>query len=601
MRGEVLALASDMKVDLSVPYNELPDAFKQQFLYGSDGREVSLTYENSKGRSGVITRPVEGAVNVIHRLAHDTKSKAGLDNMKKYMTKTTCSRCNGERLLEEGRLVHIGGTRYPEIMNLSIDKLRKWCHLTYKNLMSSEKQKSLPLFQKIHKRLVRIEHVGLSYISLDRSIPSLSGGEAQRLKLAMQFGTGLSNLLYILDEPSKGLHPKDYIFLMEAIVELKNCGNTVVMIEHKELFKQIADMHITMGPNAGKYGGEILDVYRKEQIEIKPNVDEILILDNSENRKATEHIHMKSVETNNLKQVSVKIPVGMMSAVIGVSGSGKSSLISKTLFPYIESHLGRSVDDKGKCFEVLGIEGICDVSYVNQKPIGSNSRSNPATYTGVFDGIRKCYSMLEGAVKKDFSKEYFSFNSKKGQCPDCNGLGEMAVNMHYMEDIYVLCNTCHGKRYSKDVLEVTRKGFNIGDLLDMEISEILPLFEDEKEIYDKLLMLDKVGLGYLNLGQSASTLSGGESQRIKLAKELYKKSCKGVLYILDEPTTGLHATDTEKIIEVLKELNEKGATIIIISHNMQLIKECEYVIELGPGAGNKGGSIVREGYLSRTD
>ena len=308
-------------------------------------------------------------------------------------------------------------------------------------------------------------------------------------------------------------------------------------------------------------------------------------------------IHIKGATTNNLKTVSARIPLGMITAVNGVSGSGKSSLISKTLLPYIESHLGKIVEEKGKCDEVIGIEGIRDVSYVSQKPIGSNSRSNPATYTGVFDSIRKCYSKLEGSKERDFGKEHFSFNSKKGQCPDCGGLGEMAVNMHYMDDIYVPCNTCHGKRYNQDVLEVKRNGLTIGDILEMEISELLSVFDDEKDIYDQLLMLQKVGLGYLKLGQSASTLSGGEAQRIKLAKELYKKSCKGVLYILDEPTTGLHASDTEKIIDVLKELNEKGATIVIIEHNMQLISECEYIIELGPEGGHKGGTIVREGYV----
>lgn len=601
MRGEVLALADDLKVNLDTPYKDLPDEFKKQFLYGSDGRKVSLSYENSKGRSGVITRPVEGAVNLIHRLVHDTKSKNGPGNMKKYMSKSTCSRCGGERLMEEGRLVHIGGTRYPEVMKMSMDTLRRWCHEAYREMTDVDKQRSLKLLQKIHARLVRIEDVGLPYISLDRSIPSLSGGESQRLKLATQFGTGLSNILYIMDEPSKGLHPKDYRFLMEAIVDLKNHGNTIVLVEHKEEFKQIADVHISMGPKAGKYGGEIVSALRNDHVDQKSIQDEILLLDRGKDHILEEYIQVKGTQTNNLKDIDAKIPIGKLTAVIGVSGSGKSSLISKTLFPYIESHLGRTVEERGKCAEILGTEKIDDISYVNQKPIGSNSRSNPATYTGVFDSIRKCYSQLDDAKLRGFGKEHFSFNSKKGQCPECGGLGEIAVDMHYMDDIYVPCSSCQGKRYMDQVLEVKRKGHTIGDILDMEISEVLHLFEDEEEIYEKLLMLDKVGLGYLNLGQSASTLSGGEAQRIKLAKELYKKNCEGVLYILDEPTTGLHASDTEKIIDVLKELNGKGATIVIIEHNMQLIKECEYIIELGPGGGHMGGTIVREGYVSRAD
>lgn len=592
MRGEILALADDMKIDLETPYDALPEVFKNQFLYGSDGRKVSLSYETSKGRSGVITRPVEGAVNVIKRLTSEGKSKTSLEVMKRYMSKKTCSRCKGERLREEGRLVHIHGTRYPEVMKMSLDKLKSWCHLAYRSMSDIDKKSTLSLFQKIHSRLERIEAVGLFYLSLDRSIPSLSGGEAQRLKLATQFGTGLSNILYIMDEPSKGLHPKDYAFLMDAIVDLKNCGNTIVMVEHKKAFQKIADTHITMGPKAGKYGGEVLSITTDHERDIKE--DHVFVLDKI---KYTQCIHMIGVTTNNLKSVEAKIPIGKKTAVIGVSGSGKSSLIAKTLLPFIENHLGKKVDERGQCEIIKGLEMIDDVSYVNQKAIGSNSRSNPGTYTGVLDLIRKCY----GSIKPGYGKEFFSFNSKKGQCPVCQGLGEIAVDMHYMEDIFVPCRACGGKRYNDDVLEIKRKDYSIGDILEMEISDLMPVFEDEQEIYDKLNMLVKVGLGYLNLGQSASTLSGGEAQRIKLAKELYRKSCKGMLYILDEPTTGLHSRDTEKIIKVLDELNEMGATIILVSHNRQMIHACDYVIELGPGGGHMGGTIVRQGQLSRAD
>lgn len=598
MRGEVLALAEDMKVDLNTPYKDLPDEFKQQFLYGSKGREVSLAYKNSNGRSGVITRPVEGAVNIIYRLAYESKSKTSIENVKRFMTKNICSRCQGERLLEEGRLVHIQDVRYPEVMKMSIDSLRRWCHKTYKDMTETERQKSVAIFKKINARLLRIESVGLAYISLDRSIPSLSGGETQRLKLATQFGTGLSNILYIMDEPSKGLHPKDYRFLMEAILDLKERGNTVVIVEHKDQFKSIADYHITMGPKAGRYGGEILSAIKMPKMQFKNKEQNILLLD-KKNSGIDSFIEMHGVETNNLKKINVQIPIGKMTAVVGVSGSGKSSLISKTLLPYLENYLNRTVEDKGKCLNIVGIENIKDVSFVSQKPIGNNSRSNPATYTGVFNDIRECYSKLDISKEKGFGKEHFSFNSKKGQCKECSGLGEIAVNMHYMDDISIPCSACKGLRYNPEVLKVKRNGYSIGDILRMEISDIIPLFKEEKEIYDKLLMFEKVGLGYLNLGQSAPTLSGGESQRIKLAKELYRKSCEGVLFILDEPTTGLHKLDTVKIINVLKELNDKESTIIIISHNMQLIKECDYAIELGPGGGHMGGNIVREGYISR--
>jgi len=607
MRGEILALADDLNVDLELPFSKLPKEFKQQFYYGSNGREVSLVYETSKGRSGVITRPVEGAVNLIQRLTHDTKSTNMLDQAKRFMSKKTCSRCHGERLREEGRLANINGSRYPELTKLSIDRLRVWCHRNYRLLTKEQQDKTKKLFMKLDQRLKRIQDVGLTYITLDRSVPSLSGGEAQRLKLATQFGTGLSNILYIMDEPSKGLHPKDYRFLMNAIVDLKKHGNTVILVEHKKSFLNIADRHFEMGPKAGRYGGELISVEDRQEIErqlqshnytddfntIQVQGDEFF---EARNRS---YIQLKGVTTHNLKNVEVAIPMGMMTAVIGVSGSGKSSLISKTLYPHLMKFLGRTVEEVGSLQQVLGIESLEDVCYVNQKPIGSNSRSNPATYTGVFDIIRKCYAKTNEAKSQKLTKEYFSFNSKKGQCPECKGLGEVAINMHYMDDLYIPCSKCQGRRYSKEVLEVKRKGLSIGDILDSEICDLIEVFQDEKEIVKQLSMLVKVGLGYLKLGQSASTLSGGEAQRIKLAKELYKKECKNILYILDEPTTGLHEEDVEKVIGVLTELREKGATIIIIEHNLKMIKACDYIIELGPEGGDRGGYIVKTGYQKK--
>ncbi len=618
MRGEILALADDLNVDLELPFSKLPKEFKQQFFYGSNGREVSLTYENSNGRSGVITRPVEGSVNLIQRLAHDTKSVRGIDQVQRYMSKNTCSRCQGERIQEEGRLININGHRYPEIVKLSIDQLRVWCHRIYGQLTMEQKNKTKMFFIKLNQRLKRIQNVGLSYITLDRSVPSLSGGEAQRLKLATQFGTGLSNILYIMDEPSKGLHPKDYQFLMDAIVDLKKHGNTVIIVEHKKSFLAISDLHLEMGPKAGRYGGELVSVKTRQEIEkqLKLNdynddfdsievIGDISEYKNQEingellNIKSASYIQLQGVTTQNLKNVDVNIPIGMITAVIGVSGSGKSSLISKTLYPYIIKSLGGTVEEMGSLQKVIGVESFEDVCYVNQKPIGSNSRSNPGTYTGVFDLIRKCYADTEQAKSNNLSKEYFSFNSRKGQCPECNGLGEVAVKMHYMDDLYVPCNKCHGKRYSKDVLKIKIKDLSIGDILNMEIHDLIEIFQEEKKIVRQLSILNKVGLGYLKLGQSASTLSGGEAQRIKLAKELYKKDCKNILYILDEPTTGLNEEDVEKAIDVLKELKEKGATIIIIEHNLQMIKESDYIVELGPSGGDKGGYILQAGFQKK--
>jgi excinuclease ABC A subunit len=600
MRGEVLALADDLNVDLELPFYQLPKEFRQEFFYGSNERKVSLSYENSKGRSGVITRPVEGAINLVGRLSQETKSEKGIEQIKRFMSQKVCSRCHGERLLEEGRLVNVQGDRYPEVTKLSIDSLREWCHKIYGQLTQDQQDKTKMMFIKINQRLKRIQNVGLSYISLDRSVPSLSGGEAQRLKLATQFGTGLSNILYIMDEPSKGLHPKDYRFLMDAIVDLKKRGNTVILVEHKKSFQTIADMHLQMGPKAGRYGGEVTSAHKR--VEFK---DQFVIQDFSsefKTIKVKDHstfIQLNGVTTNNLKNVEVTIPIGMITAVIGVSGSGKSSLISKTLYPYLMKSLGRRVEENGMVQKITGIENITDVCFMNQKPIGKNSRSNPGTYTGVLDLIRKCYADTPLAKENNLSKEYFSFNSKKGQCTECSGLGEIPVNMYYMEDIYVPCNKCHGQRYSKEVLKIKRKNFSIGDIIDTEIHDLIEIFQEEKEIVNILLLLDKVGLGYLKLGQSASTLSGGEAQRIKLSKELYKKNCNNTLYILDEPTTGLHEEDVEKIIEVLKELKEKGATIIIIEHNMRMIHACDYIIELGPSGGNQGGQILQSGFIAQ--
>lgn len=370
----------------------------------------------------------------------------------------------------------------------------------------------------------------------------------------------------------------------------------------------IADKHLEMGPKAGRYGGKVISEKNRQEIEkmleIHDYCDEYDAIEvvndvcnlNKEELGDDSFIQLKKVTTNNLKNVDVNIPIGKMTAVIGVSGSGKSSLVSKTLYPYLMKLLKKNPEEMGELETIHGLESFKDVCYVNQKPIGSNSRSNPGTYTKVFDLIRKCYADTDNAKSKKLSQEYFSFNSSKGQCPECNGLGEVSINMHYMDDLYITCNKCHGKRYSNEILEIKRKNLSIGDILDIEILDLLEVFEEEKEIVNQLSMIVDVGLGYLKLGQSAATLSGGESQRIKLAKELYKKNCNNILYILDEPTTGLNEEDVEKVISVLLKLKEKGATIIIIEHNHSMIKACDYIVELGPRGGDRGGQIIKSGY-----
>lgn len=616
MRGEVLALAMDMGIDMDVPFRDLPENFRHQLLHGSEGRIVSLRYKNSTGRSGTITRPVEGAVNAIHRFLKDSSSDKSSIHIDKYLKKTTCSRCHGERLLEDSRLVHIRGTRYPEVMNLNLRNLRIWCHETYGKLPHEEQEKVQPIFRKLLFKLKKIRDVGLNYITLNRSIPSLSGGEAQRLKIATQFGSGLTNILYIMDEPSKGLHPKDYQFLLRTIDDLKKLNNTVIMVEHKEEFLQIADNHIVIGPRAGKYGGEIVSVEKlKENVKIleevrRSSIDpkeynqghykidiEVYNIQETIIRNETPHIEIHGAKTNNLKNINVKLPLNQIVSVIGVSGSGKSSLVSKTLYPSLMNIFNLKCDIDCVYDKLVSYGNLQEVHLVNQKAIGKNSRSNPATYTGVFDLIRQLYAKTELAKTKKFGKEHFSFNSKKGQCSECNGMGQIQVPMHFMEDIYIPCTKCHGTRYRAEILEVKVNNKSIADILELEIKEVIEVFREHTKIYKILKVLDDIGLGYIRLGQSAATLSGGEAQRIKLAKELAIGRTENVLFILDEPTTGLHQEDVARLIQVLQILKAKGASIIIVEHNEQIIRASDWVIEMGPSGGDLGGKLLRSGKL----
>ena len=606
MRGEVLALAADLNEDLEVPFKDLSDAFKTQLFYGSNGRIVSLTYENSNGRKGTISRPVEGVVNTIKRLLNENKADKGTRHLDRFLKKETCKRCHGEKLIEASRLVHIEQSRYPEVLNLSVKELKQWCHAVYFRLSEDKQSKTKTIFVELLHKLKRLEDVGLSYLGLDRSVTTLSGGELQRLKIASQFGSGLSNILYIMDEPSKGLHPRDYKFLIESIQALKASGNTVIVVEHKKAFVDMADYIVEIGPKAGHYGGKLL------KSEVQSHKVERLsdTLENAFDFKlertetcidmdidAIGWIEMTGAKTHNLKSVDLKIPKSKMTSVIGVSGSGKSSLVSKTLYPALSQKLGIVDVEQGYFDHLKGVESIETVVLMNQQAIGKNSRSTPATYTGVFDLIRSLYSKLDRAKEMKLTKEHFSFNSSKGQCKNCKGIGEIITPMHFMPDICTVCESCHGKRYKAEILDVLYKGYSIADVLEMEIGEAKALFKESAQIYNILEMLDRVGLGYLKLGQSASTLSGGESQRIRLAKTLYEDRLSSTLYILDEPTTGLQDTDIKRLLPIFKEMTDQGATIITIEHNPLLIVASDYVIELGPEGGHNGGYILREGWL----
>ena len=596
MKGEVLALAAELQEDLEVPFKMLSEEFTRQIFYGSNGREVTLSYENPNGRQGTITRPVEGVVNILHRLLKDNSADKSMTHLERFIVNQQCSRCQGERLLEEGRLVRVASTRYPEATLMNITSLRHWCHATYNHLDDIQREKSKGIFIKLIHRLKKLEQVGLNYLNIDRSIPSLSGGEAQRLKIATQFGSGLSNILYIMDEPSKGLHPRDYQFLIEIIKDLKKLSNTIIMVEHKQAFIEMADYLVEIGPGAGYYGGHLIRAEAVKPQDFTESVDWNYpvtgkVLD------AAEKLVLTGARTNNLKNLDISIPLAKFTCVIGVSGSGKSSLISKTLYPAILKELGKSVEALGAYDSITGVKRIKDIYYVSQKAIGKNSRSNPGTYTGVFDLIRNFYASLSDAKKQKLMKEHFSFNSAKGQCEECKGVGEIAIPMHFMPDLYTTCTRCHGKRYREDVLAVQFKGYSIADLLELEIGQVKDLFKEDIKISAILAMLDKVGLSYLKLGQSAATLSGGEAQRIKLAKELCDSKTKDVIYILDEPTTGLHDEDVKKLNYIFKELTPKGATVIVIEHHPLLINQADYIIEIGPEGGERGGYVLREGWL----
>ncbi len=603
MKGEVLALAAEVNEDLEVPFKDLSEAFKHQIFYGSNGREVTLTYENPNGRNGTIRRPVEGVVNTIQRLLAENSANRSTEYIDRFIVNKRCSRCNGERLLEEGRMARISNTRYPETTKMDITVLKKWCHSTYSAMDNNQREKCRAIFTKIIARLKKLEQVGLGYITLDRSIPTLSGGEAQRLKIATQFGTGLSNIMYVMDEPSKGLHPKDYLFLIQTVRDLKKRNNTIIIVEHKREFINMADYLIEIGPGAGHYGGRLLRAKAVETPVMEQTVGievlEQVVKTEQASGMADEVIVMTGARTNNLKNIDISIPLSRFICVIGVSGSGKSSLISKTLYPAVMKELGKKVEEIGEYAGITGANGVNDIRNVSQKAIGRNSRSTPGTYTGVFDLIRDFYAGLSTTQKVKLTKEHFSFNSAKGQCEECKGAGEIAIPMHFMPDIYTVCSKCNGKRYQEQVLEVRYKGYSIADLLELEIGEVRELFKSEPGIHEILDMLCKVGLSYVKLGQNAATLSGGEAQRIKLAKELCDSRTIGIIYILDEPTTGLHDEDVRKLGLIISELTSKGATVIAIEHNPLLIKQADYVIEMGPEGGDRGGYVLREGWLNK--
>lgn len=601
MKGEILALAEDMGIDLELPWSKLPEDFKNQALYGSNGRKVKLVYENTNGRRGEIVRPVEGAYNSITRLFKESDGESKNRVTSSFIRESKCNSCGGERLSPEGRLVTIAGTRFPETVIMTIEELKTWISNLPQKLSEEEVKISLQVIKDIRKRLQNLIDVGVSYLTLDRAVPTLSGGEAQRIRLATQLGSEITNILYVLDEPSIGLHPKDHKKLIKIIQKLKDEGNTVLIVEHDADTMLAADKIIDIGPGAGVYGGFIISEGTPEEIMKNPHSETGKYLNSTSNlivknnNKSCGWIKIKGAKYNNLKNIDVEIPLGLFTCVTGVSGSGKSSLVFKTLYPALAGHLNKSDDICEEFDSIEGIEELDKIICISQQPIGRTPKSNPATYTGVFDEIRNFFASLQESKDKGYKQNKFSFNSKEGQCEACSGEGRKRIEMHFMPDVWVECSVCHGKRFNKESLEVKYKGKTISDVLDMNVEEALKLFMDNNKIGKILQTLKDVGLGYIKLGQSALTLSGGEAQRIKLAKELSREETGNTIYLLDEPTTGLHFSDVQNLLNIIQRITEAGNTVLVIEHNLDVIKNADWIIDLGPDGGNTGGYVVAKG------
>lgn len=591
------AIAKHYNVDITKPIKKLPRDFLDKILYGTGNEEIDFEYTSSIG-TRKYKAPFEGVIPTLERRHNETKSQGMREFYELYMSNSPCPNCHGARLNETSLSVKIGDKNINELTDMSIDKIK-----TYINaLQLSKKDKMIAdqILKELNKRLQFLIDVGLDYLTLSRPAGSLSGGEAQRIRLATQIGSGLTGVLYILDEPSIGLHQRDNDRLITTLKKLRDLGNTVLVVEHDEDTMYAADQIIDIGPGAGVHGGNVMAQGTAEQIKL---VDGSItgdylsgrkqILVPKKRRKSNGlSIEVKGATEHNLKNVHVKFPLGQFVCVTGVSGSGKSTLVNDILYKTIARDLNGSNEKPGKCKEVKGIENIDKIINIDQSPIGRTPRSNPATYTGVFDLIRDIFAGTNEAKMRGYEKGRFSFNMPGGRCEACNGDGVLKIEMHFLADIYVPCEVCKGKRYNKETLEVRYKGKTIADVLDMTVEEALDFFTNIPRIKQKIQTLYDVGLGYIKLGQPSTTLSGGEAQRVKLATELSKRSTGKTLYILDEPTTGLHIADVHKLVDILQRLVDTGNSIVVIEHNLDLIKTCDYIIDLGPEGGDKGGQIL---------
>ncbi|MBS7202910.1 MAG: excinuclease ABC subunit UvrA, partial [Haemophilus parainfluenzae] len=597
------SLAKHYKFDIETPYEDLPQKIKDIVMHGSGKEEIEFQYMNDRGDVVIRKHPFEGILNNMARRYKETESMSVREELAKNISNRPCADCGGSRLRPEARNVYIGNINLPQISEKSIgESLEFFQGLT---LTGQKAQIAEKILKEIRERLEFLVNVGLNYLSLSRSAETLSGGEAQRIRLASQIGAGLVGVMYVLDEPSIGLHQRDNERLLNTLIHLRNLGNTVIVVEHDEDAIREADHIIDIGPGAGVHGGQVIAQGTAKEIMANPNSITGKFLSGKEKieipKKRTaldksKLLKLKGATGNNLKGVNLEIPVGLFTCITGVSGSGKSTLINDTLFPLAQNALNRAEKtDFAPYKSIEGLEYFDKVIDINQSPIGRTPRSNPATYTGLFTPIRELFAGVPEARARGYNPGRFSFNVRGGRCEACQGDGVLKVEMHFLPDVYVPCDQCKGKRYNRETLEIRYKGKTIHQVLDMTVEEAREFFDAIPMIARKLQTLMDVGLSYIRLGQSSTTLSGGEAQRVKLATELSKRDTGKTLYILDEPTTGLHFADIKQLLEVLHRLRDQGNTIVVIEHNLDVIKTADWIVDLGPEGGCGGGQIIATG------
>ncbi len=594
------SIAKRYGVDLSAPWQNLPEADRDLFLSGTNGEPIRVSYRNRYGRQRSYATRFEGIVPNLQRRYRETDSEWSREKIEEFMSVRPCPACNGSRLRPESRAVLVGGLGIHEFTAFSVRRAMAW--LDEVGLTETERHIARLIIREIEERLAFLENVGIGYLSMDRAAATLSGGEAQRIRLATQIGSSLVGVLYILDEPSIGLHQRDNSKLIATLERLRELGNTVIVVEHDEQTMRAADHLIDLGPGAGEHGGRIVaqgtaaEVQRVEESLTGQYLAGTLAINvPGVRRRPSGHVEIRGAAQHNLKKVDVKVPLGTLTCVTGVSGSGKSTLVNEVLFKSVANRLHRARTRPGTHTAVLGLDQLDKIIQVDQSPIGRTPRSNPATYTGLFDVIRDLFSKTQEARARGYKPGRFSFNVKGGRCEVCRGDGQIKIEMHFLPDVYVPCEQCHGKRYNRETLDIRFKSKTIADVLDMPVEEALDFFVHIPKIRRRLETLNDVGLGYIRLGQPATTLSGGEAQRVKLATELSKIATGRTLYILDEPTTGLHFADVQRLLDVLHRLTDAGNSIVVIEHNLDVIKTADRLIDMGPEGGEEGGTVVASG------